>query len=152
MSIASLGFLTPVYTFGGPQRRRPAHPHARAEDLGPSSPLLAFLPILLLAFFVIFSLLPTLFGDHTPDPGYTFRPTNRFNVERHTVPRNVGYWVNQAEWEGSSIWQSVPEQYRQRKDAARFSNKLKNFEFGVEQTQIQHLQAEVSPGELRASS
>lgn len=133
--------LTPVYTFGGPRRRPGAHPRA-AEDMGPSSPLMAFLPILLLGAFVLFSLLPTLFGDNTPDPGYTFRPTTRHNVERHTLPHNVGYYVNQAEWEASKVWQSVPEQYRQRKDAAKFSSKLKNFEFSVEQTQIQYLQAE----------
>jgi hypothetical protein len=106
---------------------------------------MAFLPVILLAAFVLFSLLPTMFGDNTPDPGYTFRPTNRFSQERHTLPRNVNYYVNPTEWEGSAVWQSVPEQYRQRKDAAQFSSRLKNFEFGVEQTQISHLQAEVSP-------
>jgi DnaJ family protein B protein 12 len=103
---------------------------------------MAFLPVILLAAFVLFSLLPTMFGDNTPDPGYTFRPTNRFSQERHTLPRNVNYYVNPTEWEGSAVWQSVPEQYRQRKDAAQFSSRLKNFEFGVEQTQISHLQAE----------
>lgn len=142
-----------MYTFGGPRRRPGQFGHARqagGEDLGASSPLMALLPVLLLAAFVIFSLLPTMFGDTTPDPGYTFRPTNRFSQERHTGPRNVGYYVNPTEWEGSGVWQSVPEQYRARKDAAQFSGRLKNFEFGVEQTQIQHLQAEVS--EQRAAN
>ncbi|CAK9786787.1 DnaJ-domain-containing protein [Cutaneotrichosporon oleaginosum] len=131
-----------VYTFGGPRRRPTQFQHARGEDMTPSSPFMAFLPVLLLAAFVLFSLLPTFFGDNTPDPAYTFRPTNRFSQVRHTLPRNVGYYVNPTEWEGSAVWQSVPEQYRARKDAAQFSSRLKNFEFGVEQTQIQHLQAE----------
>ncbi|BEJ13726.1 hypothetical protein CspHIS471_0309000 [Cutaneotrichosporon sp. HIS471] len=131
-----------VYTFGGPRRRPGQFANARGEDMTPSSPLMAFLPVFLLVAFVLFSLLPSLFGDTTPDPGFTFRPTNRFSEARHTTPRNVNYYVNPTEWESSAVWKSVPEQYRQRKDAAQFSSKLKHFEFDVEQTQIQHLQAE----------
>lgn len=139
------GFGGPrVYTFGGGG----GHPFANARRARQqaaggetnSSPLAAFLPIVLLAFFILFSLLPTLLSDQSPAPGFNFTPTNRYDAERATWSRNVKYFVNKPEFEQSSIWQSVPEQHRKRKDAAMFSSKLRGFERSVEETHIRQLQ------------
>lgn len=138
------GFGGPrVYTFGGGGHpfvnARRARQQAAGGDTN-TSPFAALLPIILLAFFIIFSIIPTLLSDQTPAPGFNFAPTNRYTDERATWSRHVKYYVNQPEFEASAVWQSVPEQHRKRKDAAMFSSKLRGFERGVEETHIRQLQ------------
>lgn len=137
-----------MYTFGGRggQQINARRPRAAAGGMAAdetSSPFLALLPVALLLFFVLFSVLPGLFSaDMVPDPEYRFKPSTQFDAARTTWQRNVPYHVNSAEWEKSNIWQSVPENRRDRLDAAMFSSKLRGFERGVEETHIRALQSE----------
>jgi DnaJ family protein B protein 12 len=134
-----------VYTFGGNQFNAGRRARTAAGGTEPQSPFLALLPVALLIFFVLFSLIPTIFsGDHVPDPEFRFKPSTYFDTPRTTWQRNVPYHVNTAEWDKSQVWQSVPENYRQRLDAAMFSSKLRRFERGIEEVHIRQLQAEVS--------
>lgn len=136
--------LIAVYTFGGPQRRGPQR-HQASGQTEQQSPFLALLPVALLIFFVLFSLIPTLFsGDQSPDPEFRFKSSPHFNTPRTTWQRGVGYHVNKPEFEKSGIWQSVPENYRDRLDAAMFSSRLRGYERGIEEVHIRQLQAEVS--------
>jgi DnaJ family protein B protein 12 len=138
-----------VYTFGGgggPQfnaGRRARNAAAGGEP--PQSPFVALLPVFLLVLFVLFSLIPSLLsGDSAPDPEFRFRPSAHFDTPRATWQRNVPYHVNGPEFTKSHIWHSVPENYRDRLDAAMFSSKLRGFERGIEEVHIRQLQAEVS--------
>ena len=141
-----------MYTFGGggPQYNARRARNAAGAAQEPQHPLFALLPVALLAFFVLFSLIPTLFsGEHHPDPEFRFKPSTHFDTARTTWQRSVPYHVNKAEFEKSQVWQSVPENYRDRMDAAMFSSKLRGFERGIEEVHIRQLQAEVRHKEQR---
>ncbi|ORX38941.1 hypothetical protein BD324DRAFT_617944 [Kockovaella imperatae] len=135
-----------VFTFGGPggftthyggrARRR------TAEAPEESHPMMALIPILLLVFFAIVSILPNITGDHDNTPSYSFEPDQNHHLGRQTFFRGVPYWVNQKEWEGSKVWESVPEARREDKNAALFSTKVKLFERGVENVYINRLHNE----------
>jgi DnaJ family protein B protein 12 len=79
-----------------------------------------------------------------PDPSYSWASSDRFDLGRNTWHRGVPYYVNKAEWEGSKLWESVPEARKAQVDAAMYSNKVRAFERGVENTYIQKLKNEVS--------
>ena len=138
-----------MFTFGGPggfQARyagpRPRRPAQQTDGTG--SPLLALLPMILLFAFALISIIPTLFSTPSdPDPGYTFEPTTDFNVPRDTWQKGVGYYVNQPQFDQSAVWQSVPDSRREQKNAAAFSQKMRQFERGVEAVYVQKLHNEV---------
>ena len=110
--------------------------------------MVALIPILLLVFFAVVSILPGLLGDNDPTPNYAFESTSEYHLGRSTFLRSVPYWVNQKEWEGSAIWESVPEGRRQDKNAALYSSKVKVFERGVESVYINKLHNEVRHHDL----
>jgi DnaJ family protein B protein 12 len=93
-----------------------------------------------------------------PDPSYSWDSSSRFDLARNTWHRGVPYHVNKAEWEGSHLWESVPEARKGQKDAAMYSNKVRSFERGVETNYIQKLRNEVgrtissSPFSLQTTS
>ena len=136
-----------VFTFGGPNgfqahyaRPRRARQNATQEE---SSPLLALFPILILVIFALVSILPGILNPSDPEPGYSFEPSNQHAMGRKTFARKVPYWVNQKEWEGSAIWNNVPEERRDSPNPAIFSTKVKMFERGVESVYINQLHSEV---------
>ena len=135
-----------VFTFGGPggfrtfQNRRPGQ---QAQNAEPSSPFVALLPLLILFLFALVSILPSIFSNVHPDPTYAFTPSTQYDQHRTTWNWNVDYYVNKDEWEGSRIWQSVPESRRANKDAAMYSSKVRSFERGVENVYVNSLRNEV---------
>lgn len=141
-----------VFTFGGPggfhfqtarPRRRPGQAGAAGD--GETSPITALLPLIILAAFALISFLPTLFFDNTPDPQYSFLSSQKFDASRNTWQRGIQYYVNRDEFEKSKIWQSVPEEKRNRPDAAMYSPTLRGFERGIENYYINDLRSQVSP-------
>lgn len=142
--------FSPVFTFGGPggfnfQTAGPRRPPGRgAAGTADASPLTALLPLIILGLFAIISLLPNIFGDHTPDPQYSFQPSHQFDVARNTWQRGIQYHVNKDEFESSKVWQSVPAEKRDRQDAAMYSPSLRGFERGVESLYINDLRSQVS--------
>ncbi|RSH95419.1 hypothetical protein EHS25_000509 [Saitozyma podzolica] len=137
-----------VFTFGGPGgfQAQFGGPRRRAAAAGGgenASPIVALLPIILLFAFALLSVIPSLFTTPPPpDPSYSWDSSSRFDLARNTWHRGVPYHVNKAEWEGSHLWESVPEARRGQKDAAMYSNKVRSFERGVETNYIQKLRNE----------
>ena len=136
-----------VFTFGGGNgfqtqyRRRP--PTTDQADT-PASPLVALLPILILFFFAMISILPSLLsGPLNSDPEYGFERSTKLDTGRKTWNWGVQYYVDRGQWEGSSIWQSVPEERRHQTDAAAFSSKVRSFERSIESNYVRKLQNEV---------
>lgn len=139
------------HPFGGPQQRRRAggggggygNAYARQGGAGEEqSPLLALLPVGLLLLFVLFSLLPSLFGAaSSPDPNYSFAPSAQFDTPRTTWQRGVPYHVNGAEFAQSDVFASVPEHKRSERNSGLFSSRMRAFERGVEEHHIRRLQA-----------
>lgn len=126
------------YGGGAPRRRGPQTPDEGA------SPLMALLPVLLLFAFALLSIIPSLFGaTPDPDPRYGFEPTTELSAGRETFSRGIPYFVSPKEWEGSAIWQQVPETKRSDVRAGLYSPKLRQFERGVEQVYVRKLQNEV---------
>ena len=61
-------------------------------------------PLVLLFFFTFMSAIPNIFSTPpTPDPNYSFSPSNRFNIERHTNNLNIRYHVNSVEFSSHPI-------------------------------------------------
>lgn len=139
----------PVFTFGnggfrttyaGGVPRRP-----RAGEGAEAHPLVALLPIIILFAFALISLLPSLLsGSMEADPGYTFESLGKYSTPRSTWQRGVKYFVDQPEWEGSSIWKSVPEEKQGAKDVGMYSSKVRVYETGIENDYINRLRNEVS--------
>lgn len=134
------GFRT---TYAGGVPRRPRQGEAGAAD---AHPLVALLPIIILFVFALISLLPSLLSaTMEPDPGYTFEPMGKYSMSRSTWQRNVQYYVDKPEWEGSAIWKSVPEEQQGRKDIGKYSSKVRVYETGIENDYINRLRNEVRP-------
>ncbi|OCH87519.1 DnaJ-domain-containing protein [Obba rivulosa] len=77
---------------------------ARQENAEPRSIFMQLLPLLLLFAFSFINILPNLFmSAPTPDPHFSFTPSARYNVERHTGGLGVPYHVNAAEFGGHPI-------------------------------------------------
>lgn len=136
-----------VYTFGGGQgfnnARRARQAAGAGMEEGAQSPLMALLPVAILLLFVFFSLIPTLFsGPHVPDPTFRFQPSEQFDMPRKTWQHHIPYYVNKGEWEQWPVWDDVPEKRRDQPDVYKYSTKIRSFERGVEQVQIQYLQTE----------
>lgn len=55
------------------------------------------------------------------------------------------YYVNKAEWEGSAMAASIPENKRAEERPAMYSTKVRGFERGIEGVYAQKLRNEVSP-------
>lgn len=122
---------------GGPRRPR----QAEGAD---ANPIVALLPIIILFAFALISLLPSLLsGSMEPDPGYTFEPMGKYSMDRSTWQRGVKYYVDKPEWEASTIWQSVPEEKKGKKDMAMYSQKIRVYETGIENDYINRLRQEV---------
>ena len=137
-----------VFTFGGPNGFQAQYRRPRAQNTNqpetPTSPFVALLPILILFAFALISIVPSILsGTTVPDPEFAWEPSTRLDTGRNTWHWGVPYFVNRPEWEGSSIWQSVPEARRPQRDAAKYSQKVRSFERGVENHYARKLQNEV---------
>ncbi|KAJ3721233.1 hypothetical protein C8R42DRAFT_721957 [Lentinula raphanica] len=65
----------------------------------PRSAFIQLLPLIILFAFSILSALPNLFTTPPiPDPNFSFVPTNRYYMERHTPTRDVIYHINPTEF------------------------------------------------------
>ncbi|EIW66930.1 hypothetical protein TREMEDRAFT_69910 [Tremella mesenterica DSM 1558] len=135
---------------GGPMNQRYRQRNQTNENTGPTSPLMALLPLIILFLFGLISIIPSLFsGPNVPDPKYNFEPSDNFDLGRTTWNWGVPYWVNGEEWEGSKLWQSVPETRRDKKDAAMYSSKVRVFERGVESVYAGRLRNECETFSIR---
>jgi len=119
------GFRTTRVHMGG--RPRPAG-QAQQQEASLRTILTQLLPLLLLFLFTFLSAIPNIFGSmSTPDPGYSFKASPRYNVERHTRSYNVPYHVNAAEFQAHPIGVDLVQS-----KSARPSS-LEKFERTVEQ-------------------
>lgn len=79
-------------------------PRARQENAEPRSIWMQLLPLILLFAFSFINVIPSLFTTPPlPDPHFSFSPSPRYNVERHTGKLGVKYHVNAAEFSGHPI-------------------------------------------------
>ncbi|EMD38957.1 hypothetical protein CERSUDRAFT_112669 [Gelatoporia subvermispora B] len=91
------GFRTTRFTTNTPRA-------ARQENAEPRSVFMQLLPLILLFAFSFINLIPSLFSSAPlPDPHFSFTPSPRYNVERHTGGLGVPYHVNSAEFSGHPI-------------------------------------------------
>ncbi|KAG6919525.1 hypothetical protein DXG01_005115 [Tephrocybe rancida] len=97
-SFGSGGFRT---TRMGGQR----HHHNQQEGTTePRSLLIQLMPLLILFAFSLISAIPNMFGTApVPDPRFSFEPSSRYNLERHTGGFGVRYHVNKAEFLGHPV-------------------------------------------------
>ena len=116
--------------------RRPAAADAQEGETSLRTILVQLAPILLLFFFTIMSALPNMFGpSSTPDPRYSFNPTQRFGAERHTNNLNIRYHVNAREFGEHPIGVDV----QRAEKANTYSPLLRNFERTVERQYVNQL-------------
>ncbi|KZP01454.1 DnaJ-domain-containing protein [Calocera viscosa TUFC12733] len=135
-----------TFHFGGPggvqfnsARGRPRGQQAAPNDTG--SMFKQLLPLLIVILFSLLTSLPSLLGSfQTPDPSFSFQPTQYFDQERYTLSRNVPYYVNTRQFTKHPIWDSIPVDRRQEVRAGKASSKLKTFEGHVESSYASVLQ------------
>lgn len=70
----------------------------QAEGTQGRSLLMQLLPLIILIAFTFLSAIPDLFSTSIPDPRYSFSPSSRFDVERHTGGLGIKYHVNGHEF------------------------------------------------------
>lgn len=113
----------------------------RAEAAQPNS-LMRFLPILILFLFPLLNALPSLFMPATtPDPHFSFTPSQRYNVERHTSGLGIKYHVNGPEFSGHPT--IAAELARAQSGNAP---ELRRFETDVERTYTRELYTQCQRG------
>jgi len=96
-------------------------------------------PLLILFLLSMIQALPSLFSTSAPpDPGFAFRPSRYFTDMRRTSQLNVPYYVNPAEFNKHSIYQSIPVGQRTNVKAGTASPALFQFENGIENTHLVH--------------
>ncbi|KAJ3763826.1 hypothetical protein EV360DRAFT_32763 [Lentinula raphanica] len=117
----------------------------------PRSAFIQLLPLIILFAFSILSALPNLFTTPPiPDPNFSFVPTNRYYMERHTPTRDVIYHINPTEFMNHPV--IGPELIR---DGGNVKSKVKRgphmakFEEGVEKTYISEVWAQCRRGQER---
>jgi DnaJ homolog subfamily B member 12 len=118
----------------------PRHQEQQANQ-APRSVFLQMLPLIILFAFSMLSALPNLFTTPpVPDPNFSFTPTTRYFMERHTPTRDVIYHINPSEFMNHPV--IGPELVREgvdlkakngKKEKKRGPNMAK-FEASVERT------------------
>lgn len=99
------------------------------------------LPLIILFGFSLLNALPSLFGSTpTPDPRFSFNPSSRYNVERHTGGLGIKYHVNAAEFSGHPIAAELARNDKQT------GPELRRFEGSVEKIYTQDLYAQCQRG------
>jgi len=112
------GFRT--MRFGGGARQQ-----EQQANQPPRSAFIQLLPLIILFAFSMLSALPSLFTTPpVPDPNFTFTPTTRYYMERHTSTRDVTYHINPAEFMNHPV--IGPELVRDGVDLKAEYNRLKN--------------------------
>jgi DnaJ family protein B protein 12 len=80
-------------------RRRTRPNGEQTQEESTRSPLLNFLPLIVLFVFSLLNALPNIFTSPSiPDPRFSFTPTDRYNAERQTGGLGVKYHVNNVEF------------------------------------------------------
>ncbi|KAH7921298.1 DnaJ-domain-containing protein [Leucogyrophana mollusca] len=113
---------------------------AQGDDTGPARSLLTqLLPLIILFAFSFLTALPNLFSSpSTPDPRFSFSPTSRYNVERHTGGLGIKYHVHGPEFHNHP--QIAAElAAREAGRGARGQSALSKFEGTVEHMYTQDL-------------
>lgn len=114
----------------------------QGNNAQPRSLLIQLLPLFLLFAFSMLNALPNLFATPTtPDPRFSFSPTSRYNVERHTHGMGVRYHVNAAEFSGHPIAAELARTKSAGKGGNGATGELKRFEGNVERAYTQELYA-----------
>ncbi|KAJ3784829.1 hypothetical protein GGU10DRAFT_434969 [Lentinula aff. detonsa] len=73
--------------------------HQQHGNEVPRSTFIQLLPLIILFAFSMLSALPNLFSTPpVPDPNFSFAPTTRYYMERHTPTRDVIYHINPTEF------------------------------------------------------
>lgn len=125
------GFRTTRVRMGG---RRGAQ--NQGAEASPRSILMQLAPIILLFIFTFLSAVPNLFSTPPiPDPRFSFSPSARYNMERHTSDMNVRYHVNAGEFSTHPI---ATDLARAKQTKTR-SNLLDKFDRTVERSYTQEL-------------
>jgi len=144
-------FPLPAFSFGngGFQTRRTTsqarRPPASQTNDGPPPPLyVQLLPLLILFGFSLLTILPSLFSTPPiPAPTYSFspHPQSSHTAQRQTSTYSVPYYVNQKQFEGHPIWESIPVEKRGEEKAGRWSGELRKWEKEVEMGYVRGLQS-----------
>ncbi|TFY81262.1 hypothetical protein EWM64_g2757 [Hericium alpestre] len=135
-SFGGNGFRTRTHTNHARQRQQPAEPAT------PRSIFIQLLPLILLFAFSFLSALPQLFTTPaTPDPRFSFSPSPRFNMERHTSGLGVPYHVNSAEFSGHPLAAEIKRAGADSSAVARTLPALRRFEDGIDRAYTQEMYA-----------
>ncbi|KAF9073300.1 hypothetical protein BDP27DRAFT_1445192 [Rhodocollybia butyracea] len=74
-------------------------PRHQEQQQVPRSAFIQLLPLIILFAISMLSALPNLFTTPpVPDPNFSFSPTSRYPMERHTATRDVTYHINPTEF------------------------------------------------------
>ncbi|PSR82617.1 hypothetical protein PHLCEN_2v6050 [Hermanssonia centrifuga] len=113
----------------------------QAHNAEPRSVFMQLLPLIILFGFSLLNALPSLFGSTpTPDPRFSFNPSSRYNVERHTGGLGIKYHVNAAEFSGHPIAAELARNDKQT------GPELRRFEGSVEKIYTQDLYSQCQRG------
>lgn len=106
------------------------------------------LPLILIGLFAFATIFSSLFGfGPVDDPRFSYTPHTSYTATRQTHSLGIPYYVNQAEFERHPIWESIPEERRNEPRAGRWSQALRKFESGVDNSYVVNLREEVSVNE-----
>ncbi|KAG9018375.1 hypothetical protein FRB93_000078 [Tulasnella sp. JGI-2019a] len=137
------GFQT--FNVGGGQRARRQYQEQQEQQGPPQTPaqkltqtLLKIAPLLLFFIFSLLSSFPDLFtSEASRPPPYSFQPSVRYSLERHTSKLNIPYYVQPDSFHQNNIWKSIAPDQRTKEGAT--TKRVKTFEHSVEREFIAHL-------------
>lgn len=108
---------------------------ATAQPQTPRSMLMSLLPLLILFGFSLLSAMPGIFSSMgTPDPGFSFSPSHRYDTQRQTSSLNIPYHVNKAEFSQHPTIAAELAAQKSGSDTRISSSALKRFETSVERS------------------
>ncbi|KAJ4475070.1 hypothetical protein J3R30DRAFT_3294923 [Lentinula aciculospora] len=128
------------------------HQEQQQANQVPRSTFIQLLPLIILFAFSMLSALPNLFATPpVPDPNFSFAPTTRYYMERHTPTRDVIYHINPMEFMNHPV--IGPELVRDgvdlKADYQKRSPHLEKFEESVERTYISEVWTQCRRGQDR---
>ncbi len=115
-----------TFSFGGPgvrtqhfRQQRPGPRRAQAEPQN-ANILLQLLPLIVLGLFSLLAYAPSLFS--TPDPQFTWSPSQTYKTQRMTQDHNIPYYVNDQQFNNHPFVTGE----RSAKDIKGFEHRVEN--------------------------